>query len=181
MISLKWNLEYVDFKFPTFSEEKITTPAGGHPGRRRAAAGSAEKFSNFHRRPFTKSHFSPHIFGDFFQICFPSGGGGAWGGTRGSRKVHDRISKVVRDIKAPRNVTLEKKSENPCANARAQEEKARAGRARRFLYFMETSRNCTRILRKSRENTVAPYATLPYARASTAHRPTKLNLQNLLN
>ena len=28
---------------------------------------------------------------------------------------------------------------------------------------------------------MAPYATLPYARASKAHRPTKLNLQNLLN
>ena len=26
---------------------------------------------------------------------------------------------------------------------------------------------------------MAPYATLPYARASKAHRPTKLNLQNL--
>ena len=38
-------------------------------------------------------------FGDFFQNGFPSGGGGAWGGTRGSRKVHDRISKVVRDAR----------------------------------------------------------------------------------
>ena len=28
---------------------------------------------------------------------------------------------------------------------------------------------------------MAPYATLPYARASKAHRPTKLNLLNLLN
>ena len=101
---MKWNLEYVDFKFPTFSEEKITTPAGGHPGRRRAAAGSAEKFSNFHRRPFTKSHFSPHIFGDFFQICFPSGGGGAWGGTNSSLKKPGLISRSGRRyIQSPRN------------------------------------------------------------------------------
>ena len=45
----------------------------------------------------------------------------------------------------------------------------------------ERERHCARILRKFRENTVAPYATLPYARASKAHRPTKLNLQNLQN
>ena len=62
------------------------------------------------------------------------------------------------------------------------------------LCFMHISRNgtrilsdctrifhCARILRKFRENTVAPYATLPYARASKAHRPTKQNLLNLLN
>ena len=45
----------------------------------------------------------------------------------------------------------------------------------------ERERHCARILRKFRESTVAPYATLPYARASKAHRPTKLNLQNLQN
>ena len=51
----------------------------------------------------------------------------------------------------------------------------------------QRERPCARILRNFRENTVAPYATLPYARASKAHRPTKptkptkLNLLNLLN
>ena len=45
----------------------------------------------------------------------------------------------------------------------------------------ERERPCARILRKFRENTVAPYATLPYTRASKAHRPTKPNLQKLQN
>ena len=52
---------------------------------------------------------------------------------------------------------------------------------RRCASGSERERHCARISRKFRENTVAPYATLPYARASKAHRPTKLNLQNLLN
>ena len=59
---------------------------------------------------------------------------------------------------------------------------------------MEILRDCTRILSdadalrpyftkisRKIQNAVAPYATLPYARASKAHRPTELNLQNLQN
>ena len=66
------------------------------------------------------------------------------------------------------------------------------------LYFMENSRNCTRILRDARAVASAsvtapvfyghfakiqwrPTLRYPTARASKAHRPTKLNLQNLLN
>ena len=69
------------------------------------------------------------------------------------------------------------------------------------LYFMEISRNCTRILSDARAVASAsvtapafysqygnfakiqwrPTLRYPTARASKAHRPTKLNLQNLLN
>ena len=53
--------------------------------------------------------------------------------------------------------------------------------SKRYASGSERERHCARILRKFRENTVAPYATLPYARASKAHRPTKQNLQHLQN
>ena len=68
------------------------------------------KFCIFIGVPSWKPPFFPLNFGDFFQNGFPSGGGGAWGGTKGSRKNYGQNFKSRALHEAPYNVTLEKKN-----------------------------------------------------------------------
>ena len=90
---------------PLVGNRGHTGGAWGHPLRIRPWSDSdGVSMVGFSGRPFTKSHFSPHIFGDFFQICFPSGGGGAWGGTNSSLKKPGLISRSRRRYtQSPRN------------------------------------------------------------------------------
>ena len=75
-------LDFSRFFWYQHFRKKNTTPAGGHPGRRRAAAGSAEKFPNFHRCPFMKTTLLPLIFLRFFRNLLPLRGRGGMGGNK---------------------------------------------------------------------------------------------------